>query len=241
MCNLYQSTPRDRINPRHLVTLPPIDYAATIAPLKPAPIVMARGASAVAQWGMIPPDAPTRKPTRKIKGKDGKPDKLAPLYTNNARRETIASAWTYRFPWSRGQRCLIPCDSFDEPFWGHEGKNIWWRFWRADGEPWALAGIWNEWTDPSTGEVVPNFSMITQNCDAHELLRLMHKPERDKEGNVLPPEKQDKRAVVPLEPEQWDAWLHDTTEQADKLIQLPSVEVFRHGAADPTKQVELVY
>jgi len=50
MCNLYKSTPRDVINMRHLVALPLVQYADTIAPLKPGPFVIARGASAVGQW-----------------------------------------------------------------------------------------------------------------------------------------------------------------------------------------------
>jgi hypothetical protein len=38
----------------------------------------------------------------------------------------------------RGQRCLIPVDSFLEA--NRElGKNVWWRIARADGEPWGLA------------------------------------------------------------------------------------------------------
>lgn len=230
VCNLYQSTPRDKINLRHLVALPELPYPAVIAPLSPAPIVLARGASAVAQWGMIPPGSESRKPLRKTKdAKTGK-EKLVPLSTNNARRETVAKAWTFRFPWARGQRCLIPADSYDEPYWG-TGKNIWWRFWRADGEPWALAGIWNEWTDPATGEVVPNFTMLTQNCDGHPLLQLMHKPD-----GAVPP---DKRAVVPIEPADWDTWLHGSLEQAEALIRVPPIEAFRHGAADPAKQVDL--
>jgi uncharacterized membrane protein len=85
---------------------------------------MAGGASAVGQWDLIPHNSKTRKPMTTT----GRP-----MSTNNARRETLATAWTYRFPWTRGQRCLIPCESFDEPYWG-TGKNIWWRFWKSDGE-----------------------------------------------------------------------------------------------------------
>lgn len=156
------------------------------------------------------------------------------LSTNNARRERLAIAPTYRDAWRRGQRCIIPAESFDEPYWG-TGKNIWWRFWRADNEPWALAGIWSEWTDPQTGEVLPSYSMITQNCDGHPLLGLMHKPDPK-----LPADKQDKRAVVSLERENWDQWLNGSLEDAAELIQVPPVELFRHGAADPAKQVALV-
>ena len=83
MCNLYKSTPRDRINARHLVTLPELVYADTIAPLKPAPFVMAHGAIAVGQWGMIPPNSKTRIPT----GKEGRR-----MSTNNARTDYFVQA-----------------------------------------------------------------------------------------------------------------------------------------------------
>ena len=45
--------------------------------------------------------------------------------------------------------------------------------------------------------------MITQNCDDHPLLKLMHR--RDPKR---PPNMHDKRTVVPLEKWDWDAWLH---------------------------------
>lgn len=80
---------------RHLVELPQVLYADTIAPLKPGPFAMARGARAVGQWGMIPPDSKERTP----KTRQGKR-----MSTNKARTETMASAWTYRFAWARGRR-----------------------------------------------------------------------------------------------------------------------------------------
>ena len=39
-------------------------------------------------------------------------------------------------------------------------QTIWWRFQRADGAPWALAGLWNTWTDKGTGEMVESYTMI---------------------------------------------------------------------------------
>ncbi len=218
MCNLYESTPRNKVNMRHLVRLPEVEYLPTIAPLRAAPFVMAQGASAVGQWGMIPYSSKTRIPMTS-QGKR--------MSTNNARTETIATAWTFRQAWTRGKRCLIPADSYDEPYWG-TGKNIWWRFRRADGQPWALAGIWDEWTDKATGEVVPNFTMLTMNCDAHPLLRLMHKPDPK-----LLPDAQDKRSVVPIEEADWDRWLHGSIDDARDLIRVPPQELFAHGPADP--------
>ena len=224
MCNLYAPCGHEKISMKFAVGAPVGAYAATIAPLKPGPFVTAGPVALVGQWGMIPARSPTRKPLLA----NGRP-----MSTNNARRERLASALTYRDAWSKGRRCIIPAESFDEPYWG-TGENVWWRFWRADGEPWALAGIWSEWTDPETGEVVPNYSMITQNCDANPLLSLMHKPDAK-----LAPDKQDKRAVVPLERGDWDQWLGGSVAQAEELIQVPDVNLFRHGPADTTKVVSL--
>jgi putative SOS response-associated peptidase YedK len=170
----------------------------------------------VAQWGMIAPAGKSHIPTL-ANGRR--------LSTNNARRERMSTAPTFGQAWRQGQRCIIPAESFDEPNWS-SGKNVWWRFWRADAAPWALAGLWSEWVDPQTGERVPNYTMITQNCDAHPLLSLMHKPDPK-----LPAHQQDKRTVVPLEEDQWDLWLHATPQQAQSLIRVPPAALFKAGPA----------
>lgn len=224
MCNRYRPAGVTYIRDAFGFTLIEEAYPVAIGPLQRAPFIVS-GRAMLGQWGIIPPNSKTRRPTRA----DGKP-----LSTNNCRRETVATAWTFRGAWARGQRCLIPALDYDEPYWGH-GRNIWWRFGRADGQPWALAGIWSEWTDPQTGELVPNFSMLTQNCDAHPLLRVFHKPDP-----ALPADKQDKRSVVPIEREHWDQWLHSSLEEANSLIRLPAHEHFAHGAADPAQQVDLL-
>ena len=224
MCNLYAPCGHEKVSMKFAVGAPLGPYATTIAPLKPGPFVTNGPVALVGQWGMIPARSPTRKPLLS----NGRP-----MSTNNARRERLASAPTYRDAWLTGRRCLIPAESFDEPYWG-TGANIWWRFWRADGEPWALAGIWSEWTDPQTGELVPNYSMLTQNCDAHPLLRLMHKPDPK-----LAADQQDKRAIVSIERCDWDQWLNGSLAQAERLIQLPDADLFKHGPADPSKQLTL--
>lgn len=52
------------------------------------------------------------------------------------------------------------------------------------------------------------------------------------------PEKE-KRTVVPLERVDSDMWLNGSNDVAMSLIQLPSLHLFKHGAADPAKQVKL--
>jgi hypothetical protein len=88
--------------------------------------------------------------------------------------------------------------------------------------------------EPATGEVVPNYTMLTQNCDSHPLLSLMHRPDPK-----LPADAQDKRSVVPIAPEHWDQWLHCTKDQDLALIQLPDVGCISHAATDPAVKVPL--
>lgn len=226
MCNLYGSVDRQTLRTRFFADAGDAVWDAQVAPLGRGVFLVSQGQARVGQWGMIPPGSKERVP----RTREGRR-----LSTNNARRERMATAPTFRGAWARGQRCLIPADWFQEPYWGishHQPmaatRNTWWRFWRADGQPWALAGLWGEWTDPVTGELVPHYTLITQNCDGHRLLALMHKPDPD-----LPPDAQDKRTVVPVEAADWDAWLHAPPAVAEALIRVPPVEAFRHGPADP--------
>ena len=127
--------------------------------------------------------------------------------TNNARSEELEDKPTFRIPWKRGQRCIIPADWFDEPNW-ESGKNVWWRFKRADGEPWALAGLWDTWRDHETGEMVESYTMLTMHANSHPLMGRMHKPDVDRITKVpLPFEQQDKRSVIPIEQGDVDQWL----------------------------------
>jgi putative SOS response-associated peptidase YedK len=157
------------------------------------------------QWGLIPWFA--KEPKLKYP-------------TNNARSEELEAKASYKDPWKRGQRCIIPASSFDEPNW-ETGKNIWWQFKRADGKPWGLAGLWNTWTDKATGEIHESYTMLTINADEHPLMSRMHKPDPK-----LPADKPDKRSVIPLEAHEFDLWLAGTVEEAKKLLKLAPVEVF---------------
>ena len=159
----------------------------------------------VGQWGLIPWFA--KEPRLKYP-------------TNNARSEELEAKASYKLPWARGQRCIIPADSFDEPNW-ETGKNVWWRFRRPDGEPWGLAGLWNTWTDKATGEIHESYTMLTINADAHPLMSRMHKPDPK-----LAADAQDKRSVIPLDPSDFDLWLAGTVEEARALLRLAAPDIF---------------
>ncbi|MBB1603297.1 SOS response-associated peptidase [Variovorax sp. UMC13] len=163
----------------------------------------------VGRWGLIPERSETSTPRKK----DGKL-----LSTENSRGEEVHWKDSYKGPWGLGQRCIIPAATFDEPNW-ETGKNVWWRFRRADGAPWGLAGLWNTWTDKATGELHESYTMLTLNANAHPLMSRMHLPVVDPVTKVpLPLDKQDKRSVIPLDASDFDQWLEGTVEQARALI-----------------------
>lgn len=159
----------------------------------------------IGQWGLIPWFAKTPKLS---------------YSTNNARFEELAQKASYKHPWLHGKRCIIPAWSFDEPCW-ESGRNVWWRFRRADGMPWGLAGLWNTWTDRETGEIFESYTMLTINADDHPLMSRMHKPDLK-----YPPDQQDKRSVIPIEIDDADVWLFGTSDEASSLARVPPVEVF---------------
>lgn len=231
MCNFYD-IPNPEMLAEHFGVSAPGEYGRHAAPLLIAPFIRQDMDCQLGQWGLIPPGSREHIP----KTREGRR-----MSTNNARRERMATAPTYRSAWRKGQRCIIPALAFDEPYWGisHEdpmtiGKHVKWRFRRSDAVPWALAGLWDTWTDTATGQVWLSFTMITQNCDGHPVLSLMHKPD-PKAG----PAEQDKRTPVPLEREDWDLWLHGPVDAAEQLIRVPDASLYVHGPADPDVQVSL--
>lgn len=159
----------------------------------------------VGQWALVPWFAKTAKLT---------------YPTCNARSEELSAKASYKLPWARGQRCIIPAQAFFEPNW-ESGKHVPWCFKRSDGTPWGLAGLWNTWVDKATGEVIESYTMLTLNADAHPLMKRMHKPDPR-----LGPDQQDKRSVVPIELQDVDTWLAAPLAQASQLVKLAPVELF---------------
>ena len=216
MCNRYEVPPRSAIeNAWAVQQAAPQDWDAVLFPRGTGPFVRRARDDAgysrelvTGQWGLIPWFA--KEPKLKYP-------------TNNARSEELADKASYKHPWARGQRCIIPAATFDEPNW-ESGKNEWWRFRRADGEPWGLAGLWNTWTDKATGEVHESYTMLTINADAHPLMRRMHKPDPK-----LGADKQDKRSVIPIEMGDVDRWLEGSVADATGLLRLAPVAAFEAG------------
>jgi putative SOS response-associated peptidase YedK len=90
----------------------------------------------------------------------------------NARAETVARLPTFRQAYAR-RRCIVPVDCFYE--WGAlKGTRARQPFAVAmkDHEPFALAGLWENWRHPRSGEWNRTFVILT--VPANDLVAQLH-------------------------------------------------------------------
>ena len=127
------------------------------------------------RWGLVPSWWP--KPLKELKAA-----------TFNARAETVADKPFFRDAFRR-TRCLIPASGYYEWQNTATGKQPWY-FTRADGEPMTFAGLWDEWKDKATGEVLKSCTMLIT------------------EPNDFVAEVHDRMPVV-LESKDFASWLND--------------------------------
>ena len=84
--------------------------------------------------------------------------------TFNARAESIASMPAFRDSFRR-KRCLVPVDAFYE--WRRQERvRQPYRIFRADGRPLVLAGLWDGWKNPETGDIRRTFTIVTTTPNA---------------------------------------------------------------------------
>lgn len=117
----------------------------------------------------------------------------------NARVETLAEKSAFKRPFEK-RRCIIPVDGFYE--WqkrpGHKHKQPYF-IQRADGEPMALAGLWEIWRGPDReGPAFPSVTIITG--PANEKMAAIHD-----------------RMPMLLTPDHWDTWLDREVHDLDLL------------------------
>lgn len=88
----------------------------------------------------------------------------------NARAETVAEKPSYRAAF-RHRRCLVLADGFYE--WRRTGDTKTPYFISlANGEPFALAGLWESWKDKNSGDLLQTTTLIT--TDANDFMRPVH-------------------------------------------------------------------
>jgi putative SOS response-associated peptidase YedK len=99
----------------------------------------------------------------------------------NAKCETVRELPSFRDAY-RSRRCIVPVDGFFE--WkaikGQRAKQPY-AIAMKDGSPFGLAGIWENWKEPTSGEWIRTFAIIT--TDSNELVADIH----DRMPVILPP------------------------------------------------------
>jgi putative SOS response-associated peptidase YedK len=162
-----------------VVEVPEFGPSYNVAPQTFQPIVRLNRDSgqreiALLRWGLVP-----------YWSKDAK----IGYSTINAKAETITTAPAFRDAIKR-RRCLIPADAFYE--WQKLDSRTKQPFAIAldKGGPYAFAGVWEKWQDPTTREPLETFTVIT--TEANELVKPLH----------------DRMPVI-LEPRDYERWLAD--------------------------------
>ncbi|MBM4357172.1 MAG: SOS response-associated peptidase [Deltaproteobacteria bacterium] len=108
-----------------------------------------------AEWGLVTSWAASR------------PGATRPI---NARSETAAEKPTFRAAF-RSRRCVVPVDGFYE--WrGPKGAREPVRFHAPDARILWLAGLYESFTMPTTGEVMTTFALLT--TEANDVVRPVH-------------------------------------------------------------------
>lgn len=105
--------------------------------------------------------------------------------TINARSESVETKPSFRAAY-RERRCLVLADGFYE--WQQQGSTKQpYLIRRKDGEPFAIAGLWECWENPK-GEPLESCTLLT--CEANALVAKIH----------------DRMPVI-LQPGDYDLWL----------------------------------
>lgn len=134
-------------------------YKAFDHPMIPVITQQEPGKAGLMQWGLVP--SWTRDRAQALKIRSG---------TCNARAESLDEKPSFRKA-AAGQRCLVLVSGFFE--WQHvPGQKIPWYIQTKEETLFALAGIYDHWTDPETNMQLYTFSIVTTR--ANTLMEKIH-------------------------------------------------------------------
>jgi putative SOS response-associated peptidase YedK len=169
------------------------DVSYNVAPTQPVPVVrFADGEreGLMMRWGMIPFFA---------KG-------IAPRLPNiNATVENLETAPTWRGPWSRAQRCILPAAGFYEWHLNAAGEKHPYFIHVADQDVFGFAGLWDR-SFTAAGSVVESCALVT--VPGNDLMRQIH----NTGANPF-------RMPAILAHTDHDAWLSGSMEEAKAALQ----------------------
>lgn len=124
--------------------------------------------------------------------------------TLNARGETIFEKPSFRDS-AKHKRCVLILEGFYEH---HHFKGSTYPFMiqHKSKNPMSIAGLWSEWLDKETGEIINSFSIVTTKAN-----RLMSKIHNN-------PKLSESRMPVILNPDAAEQWLQPIMNDGDKKV-----------------------
>lgn len=79
--------------------------------------------------------------------------------------EYIFEVPSFKHAFCSGQTCLVPIsEAIESCYFGEQAGHIV-RFFRSDGGLVFALGLWHDWIDQVTGEVIPTFTLLTDDPD----------------------------------------------------------------------------
>lgn len=154
-----------------------------LAPMQPMVVIGARDGRRIARalrWGLVPSWCNDAAQARAMAAK-----------CINARAEGVAARPAFRAAFAK-RRCLVPASGFYEWARVSAKEKVPHYLCPADGGLWGLAGLWERWTDPSTGEELRTATILTTT------------------PNTVAARVHDRMPVI-LGRDAWDAWLSPST------------------------------
>src|ERR1043165_2821037 len=112
------------------------------------------------EWGLIPAWAKDMKYADEIRKQ-----------TANARSETVFEKASFKDS-IRRKRCIIPVHGFFEWFTLDAKRKFPFFIYMKDGDVFSMGGIYDHWTDRTTGEVHQTYSVVT--TEANGLMASIH-------------------------------------------------------------------
>lgn len=155
-----------------------------------------------AMWKLLPPWVHTMADARKYAN------------TLNAACESIFDKASYKHNIGQ-QRCLVWVEGFFEPHHPDGKTTVPYYLHQPDREPFSLGGVYSNWVNQETGELIKTFSIIT--TPANELLARIHN-----EGKRMP-------LVIP--PQARDQWLGPLSQPQINELMVPLPDGLLEGYA----------
>ncbi len=168
----------------NLAQIPPLEPRYNIAPTQLIPSICAAPGGEkqlqMLRWGLIPSWAK---------------DPAIGAKLINARAETVSEKPSFKSAFKR-RRCLIVADGFYE-WQRQDGKKQPYYFRLQNGQPFAFAGLWEQWKSPEEQEITSCTILTTA---ANDLLRPIH----------------DRMPVI-LDSDRYELWLDPKVEKSEIL------------------------